>query len=313
MAEHAMGYRFVHDWFQLPDGFPLGNCHGLAVDGRGHVFLLQQNGNPSYPAVLEFSSEGRYLGGWGNSFARGGHGLLLTRSREEEHLWVVDSETRVVVRCQLDGTELQRLPVPAHPIYASGTAYLPTDVAVAPDGRIFVSDGYGGFLIHVYAPDGSWITSFGGPGTGPGQFNCPHGLAIDAGGSEPRLVVADRRNIRLQLFDLAGNHQETITGRGLRYPCSVRFSGDAILIPDLFGALHIWDRNYQPRATPGLHPDMQPGVFPKHLDGFPNLPVAERTPGIFISPHTAVGDARGRIFIGEWILDGGRLTMLEPL
>ena len=84
MAEHAMGYRFVHDWFQLPDGFPLGNCHGLAVDGRGHVFLLQQNGNPSYPAVLEFSSEGRYLGGWGNSFARGGHGLLLTRSREEE-------------------------------------------------------------------------------------------------------------------------------------------------------------------------------------------------------------------------------------
>ena len=63
-------YRFIHDHFKLPAGFPLGDCHGLAVDKRDHVFLLQQNGDDKHPAVLEFDPQGNFVGGWGNRFAR---------------------------------------------------------------------------------------------------------------------------------------------------------------------------------------------------------------------------------------------------
>lgn len=308
----ASSYGFDHAWFRLPDGFPLGDCHGLAVDRRDHVFLLQQNGDTGRPALLEFAADGGFVRGWGNRFAPGAHGLLYDQRADGEFLWIVDHNLGAVVKCTLDGREVLELPRPRHPAYPGGNGYKPTDVAVAPDGDVYVTDGYGQSLIHRYAADGSYKQTIGWKGNGPGQFDCPHGICIDARGAEPVLLVADRANVRVQVLSLDGEHRQSIISHGLRYPCTVRVRGDLTLIPDLFGAVLVWDRDYRHVATVGAHPEMRPGEWPRHVAGYPNVPREDRIPGRFISPHGIAADSRGCILVGEWLRDGGRLTRLTP-
>ncbi len=305
-------YTFNHAPFQFPAGFPLGDCHGLAVDRRDHVYLLQQNGDEKHPALLEFDPAGRFVRGWGQRFARGAHGLALETRDGAEHLWIVDYELGAVVKHTLDGREVLALPRPVHAAYPNGEGYKPTDVALAPNGDIYVTDGYGQSLIHRYDAAGKHLQTIGWKGSKPGQFECPHGVCIDARGSEPVLLVADRANVRVQVLSLTGQHLRTITSRGLRYPCTLRVHGDLTLIPDLFGAVILWDRDYRHVATLGAHPDMRPGEWPKHVAGYPSVPREDRIDGRFISPHGIARDSKGRIFVGEWLRDGGRLTRLDP-
>ena len=306
-------YSFNHQWFQLPAGFPLGDCHGLAVDKRDHVFLLQQNGDDKHPAVLEFDAVGKFVKGWGNRFAKGAHGLAYDQRGGEEFLYIVDYDSAdAVVKCTLDGKELQTFKKPVHAAYPGGNNYRPTDVAVAPNGDVYVTDGYGQSLIHRYTADGKHVQTIGWKGNGPGQFDCPHGICIDSRGKEPVLLVADRANVRVQVLSLTGEHQQTIISRGLRYPCTVRVHGDVTIIPDLFGAVLVWDKEYKHVATLGAHPDMRPGQWPGHVAGYPNVPREDRLDGRFISPHGIARNSKGVIFVAEWLRDGGRLTALIP-
>lgn len=306
-------YSFNHKWFQLPAGFPLGDCHGLAVDKRDHVFLLQQNGDDKHPAVLEFDAVGKFVKGWGNRFAKGAHGLAYDARGGEEFLYIVDYDSAdAVVKCTLDGKELQTFKKPIHAAYPGGNNYRPTDVAVAPNGDVYVTDGYGQSLIHRYTADGKHVQTIGWKGNGPGQFDCPHGICIDSRGKEPVLLVADRANVRVQVLSLTGEHRQTIISRGLRYPCTLRVHGDVTIIPDLFGAVLVWDKEYKHVATVGAHPDMRPGQWPSHVAGYPNVPREDRLDGRFISPHGIARNSKGVIFVGEWLRDGGRLTALIP-
>jgi hypothetical protein len=309
---HTATYAFDHTWFHLPDGFPLGDCHGLAVDQRDHVYVLQQNGDERHPALLEFDTTGTCVRGWGHRFATGAHGLTYDKRDGQEFLYIVDHTRATVVKCTLDGQELLELARPVHPAYTAGTPYKPTDAAIAPNGDIYVTDGYGQSIIHRYDAAGRYVQTIGWKGNGPGQFDCPHGICIDTRGTEPVLLVADRANIRIQVLSLHGEHRQSLISRGLRYPCTVRTRGDLTLIPDLFGAVLVWDRAYRHVATLGAHPDMRPGEWPRHVAGYPNVPREDRLDGRFISPHGIASDSHGNILVGEWLRDGGRLTRLSP-
>lgn len=305
-------YTFDHQWFKLPSGFPLGDCHALAVDRRDHVFLFQLNGDTTQPAVLEFNATGQFVKGWGQRFAKGAHGMAYDLRDGQEFLYLVDYELREVVKCTLDGQELLKLAPPKHAAYPDGDGYKPTDIAIAPNGDIYVTDGYGASLIHRYDAKGAYVQTIGWKGKGKGQFECPHGIAIDTRGAEPVLLVADRANVRVQVLSLTGEHKQTIISRGLRYPCTLRVSGDLTLIPDLFGAVLIWDKEYKHVATLGAHPDMRPGQWPSHVAGYPSVPREDRIEGRFISPHGIARNSKGVIFVSEWLRDGGRLTALIP-
>jgi sugar lactone lactonase YvrE len=89
--------------------------------------------------------------------------------------------------------------------HGGGPFNLPTDIAFAPDGTMFMSDGYGNARVHKFSPEAAYLYSWGEPGTAPGQFNLPHGLWFDRRG---RLLVADRENDRVQLFDQDGKFLE---------------------------------------------------------------------------------------------------------
>ena len=90
--------------------------------------------------------------------------------------------------------------------------YNPTNVAIAPNGDIYVADGYGSYFVNQYTSKAEYIRSFGGRGSEPGKLAEPHGIWVDTRGASPILVVADRRNNRLQRFTMDGKHVDFITG-----------------------------------------------------------------------------------------------------
>ena len=119
--------------------------------------------------------------------------------------------------------------------------YNPTNVAIAPNGDIYVGDGYGSYYVNQYNSKGEYIRTFGGRGSEAGQLAEPHGIWMDTRGASPILVVADRRNNRLQRFTLDGAHVDFVPG--FRLPCHFDERKGNVVVPDLHGRVTLIDRN----------------------------------------------------------------------
>src|SRR5207245_554273 len=109
----------------------------------------------------------------------------------------------------------------------------PTDLAIAPNGDIYVAEGYGGNMVHQFDRNGKFIRTIGRPGKAPGEFNTPHGIWIDTRKGEPEVYVADRTNGRVQVFTLNGTLKRTIADGIVRNPCCFHPYKGKMFIPDL--------------------------------------------------------------------------------
>lgn len=302
-------YELVDNWAQVPAGVQLGYTHWVVCDQQDHVHVFNQ----SKDAVAVFDQDGKFLRSWGAEFAKGAHGMFYTVEQGKEFLYLVDYEIPVVAKYTLDGKEVFRLKTPPHEAYAQG-GYKPTHVCVSPvNGDIYTFDGYGKNLVHRYDAKGAYLNSFGGEGDQPGQMRCPHGgCIVQRPGKAPELYVADRANVRVQVFTPEGKHVRFITGEGLQYPCNVYTAHGDVYIPDLFGCVIIWGPDDKLVAKLGANPDIpEVGGWPK-LAGYPNLPKEQRIPGRFISPHGLGIDSKKDLYVVEWISDG-RITKLKKL
>jgi hypothetical protein len=198
---------------------------------------------------------------------------------------------------------LTTIPYPkASGIYAKEAEFNPTAVAVAPNGELFVADGYGKSWVHQFDRDGNWVRAFGGPGSEPGKLNCPHGLWLDRRGKEPVLLVADRENHRLQRFDLQGRFLSVVAVE-LRRPCGMHEAGGELVIADLAGRVTLLDRDDRLLAHLGDNPD------PK-LRAQNGVPRERWRDGEFISPHSARVAQDGDLYVMDW-LALGRVTRLR--
>jgi hypothetical protein len=190
-------------------------------------------------------------------------------------------------------------------------AFMPTNYAFLPDGGFFLADGYGSYRIHRYDKDGNWVSMFGEPGTGPGQFNTPHGLWLDARpGREPSLVVCDRANKRLQWFTLEGQHLKTLDGFIL--PADIDTFGDVMLVPDLSARVTLLGKDDNVIVHLGEDPAWRVQVTKdgNKLRGQPNGD--GWVSGRFLHPHDACFDKDGNIFVAEWV-NTGRVTKLKKV
>lgn len=302
---HAMGagehvYEWVTDWAKLPAGIAFGYTHGVAQDSQGRIYIHNQ----SKDAMAVFDTDGKFIKSWGEDFAAGAHGLTLSKEGSDEFLYLADVSRNIVVKTTLDGEVVWSLDYPKEAeVYPEGKGYKPTNVAIAPNGDFYIADGYGSSYIHQYNSKAEYIRTWGGKGSEPGQMSCPHGIWIDSRSGEPEIVVADRANVRLQYFTLDGEFKR-IVDKDLLYPCHFDIRGDDLLVPDLYGRVTIFDKNNNLLTHLGI----TPGV--KSIEGYPNLPHEQRHAGKFISPHSAMWDSEGNIFVVEWINDG-RVTKLK--
>jgi DNA-binding beta-propeller fold protein YncE len=301
----AHQYEVIHDWGQIPASHVLGNTHGVCVDSNGQVYVKHTVGQGAQceNAVIVFDGKGKFVRSWGKDFKGGAHGLHLSKEAEGEFLYLCDVNRHLVVKATLSGKEIWTAEFPAQSdLYNYADEYRPTNIAVAPNGTVFVADGYGKNYIHRYDTDGNYLSSFGGTGRGPGSLNCPHGLMVDSRGSTSRLLVADRGNRRLQYFTLEGQHLSFVNDE-LRAPCHFAERNGVLLIPDLESRVTLFDENNRLIAHLGDG---------GHYNGIRNRPREFFTPGKFVAPHSACFDNEGNIFVVEWV-EVGRITKLQRI
>ncbi|MDP6408306.1 MAG: hypothetical protein QGI46_02920, partial [Planctomycetota bacterium] len=183
-------FEWVHDWATLPEGVSFGNTHGCIVsDSSGRVYV----NTDTKRAVMVFEADGRLVDSWGEDLAGGLHGMCVVEEDGGEFLYLTHTARHIAAKATLGGEIPWTLGYPeASGLYDSADSYRPTSIAVAPDGGIFVADGYGKSWIHQYDAEREYLRSFAGPGPEPGRTRTPHGISIDLRGEEPLLVVSDR-------------------------------------------------------------------------------------------------------------------------
>ena len=166
-----------------------------------------------------FDRDGKFLSSWGAGLFKFPHAIRIVPENGEDRVWLCDEHHNQFYKFTTDGKLLQTIGekgkrsdtgVPESEwgsaaykqvTHGGGPFNLPTDIAFAPDGSMFITDGYGNARVHKFSKDAQYQFSWGEPGTAPGQFNLPHGVWIDRRG---RVLVADRENDRVQVFDQNG-------------------------------------------------------------------------------------------------------------
>lgn len=234
-GEQPYRYQLVEDWPQMPVDIPFVEAIGVSVDSADNVYVF----NRGEPAVFVFRPDGSFVETWGDAlrFHRP-HGITIA----DDLVYLTDDLGHRVVRCDLHGQQPQAIGPQGNASETgiegfdyrmitrrAGPYNLPTNVAVAEDGSIFVADGYGNAAVHVFTADGQYVRSWGAPGTKPGEFQVPHGICL---GERGRVFVADRENSRIQVFGASGK-LEAIWNDVVR-PCQVIYNGKgAYLVAEL--------------------------------------------------------------------------------
>ena len=190
-------YRVERPWRRLPGSMTPGQISQLAVDSRGMVYVFQRG----EPPVLIFAPSGALQGGLAEGRIADAHGIAIA---PDDRLLLVDRDAHQILMLTTDGEILATLGERHGPRMGAPFNH-PTDAAVAADGEIYVADGYGNSMVHRFSADGRHLQSFGRPGTGPGEFTTPHAIWVDRSN---RVLVADRENDRIQLFDRDGRYLE---------------------------------------------------------------------------------------------------------
>jgi hypothetical protein len=302
----------IHDWGALPAQIKYGNTHGVCEDSQGRIYVhhtVNEN-SESHDSMVVFDADGKFIKSWGSEFRGGAHGLHINREGSDEFLYLCDTERAIVEKTTLSGEEVWTIGYPSEShAYKPGAdgklpKYSPTNLAIGPNGDVYVGDGYGSSYVNQYNAKGEYIRTFGGPGDGPGQLSCPHGIALDDRGPEPRLLVADRKNNRLQYFALDGEHIDFVSGTTL--PCHFDFfpNGD-VVIPDLGARVTLLDKNNRVIAHLGDDSGSSWKTTRK-------MSREHFTPGKFVCPHGACFDHEGNIFVVEWV-EVGRVTKLRKV
>ena len=190
-------YRVERPWGRLPEDLTPGLISQLAVDSQGAVYVFQRG----EPPVLAFEASGAFRGGLFAGRIADPHGIAISG---DDRLLLVDRDAHQVLIATTAG-EVLATRGERHRPRSNAPFNHPAAAAKASDGEIYVADGYGNSQVHRFAADGRHLMSFGRPGGGPGEFTTPHAVWVDL---QDRVLVADRENDRVQLFDRAGGYLE---------------------------------------------------------------------------------------------------------
>ncbi len=193
-------YRVDPTWPKRPAGVEWGQTPGVAVDAKDQVWVFTR----ADPPVQVYDTRGNYLRGWGTDIvAHTEKGITSHHIKIDPQgmVWLADTGQHVVMQLTPDGKLLKTLGTPYQPGCDESHFNKPTDMAITPAGDVYVSDGYVNSRVVHFDAEGKFVKAWGRRGTGPGEFNLVHAIAVDSHG---RLFVADRNNARVQVFDAQG-------------------------------------------------------------------------------------------------------------
>ena len=286
MGSGAYQYEFVDGWGKLPDGWLYGEVAAVGVDSKDNVYVFNRGAHP----MIVFDREGKFLRSWGEGIFHRAHGIHVG---PDDTLYCTDDGDHTVRLFTTMGKLLLEIGVPEKPSgYMSGLPFNRcTHTALSPEGDIYVSDGYGNSCVHKYSPNGKRLFTWGGPGTGPGEFNIVHNMVTDDHGY---VYVADRENHRVQVFDGKGRYEGQ--WGNMHRPCGLcmtRGPEPVCFIGELGPAQRV---NMEV-------PNIGPRISIVTRKGELISRIGDRTSATnlskFIAPHGIAFDSRGDIYLGE--------------
>lgn len=292
----------VPGWGLRPSGeSALGPTHGsVVIDQEGNIYTSAQKG------VVVFSPAGTVIHSYLGENYSDIHDMEIREEEGEEFIYGARNNNAEGIKFNVHGGAIVlRLPFPEE----SGLhlkEFKPTAITVAPNGDIFLSNGYASNHIFKFDKSGKYLLHFGSMGNGLKEFNTAHGMTLDTRYDPPRLLICDRNHEpqgRLLHYDLDGNFiAEVVTGLGM--PTSVAIQGDFVSVPDLHGRLVILDKHNTIIAVLGNNPDPEKGM------NF-NIPQADWIEGIFSGTHGSYWDRDGNLYVQDWNMDGRIMKLVR--
>ncbi len=260
-------YQPVVGWPAVPADLVFGMVSAVATDSGDNVYVLHRGKRP----VVVFDRDGKFLRAWGDEQLSRPHGLRIDG---DGNLWITDIEAQQVIKFSPDGKPLMMLGKRGRAGDGPDHFNKPTDVAIAPSGDFYVSDGYGNSRVAKFTRDGKFASEWGKKGKGAGEFNLPHAIVRD---KEGRLLVADRENKRVQIFDANGKYITQWRETGAPY--GLFLAGDRLLVADgLADWILVLDRMGKPIGRWGAK---------------------GKSPGQFDLPHALCVDSKGAVYVAE--------------
>ena len=325
MGSGAHTYEATHDWGVLPPQIKWGNTHGVVEDAQGHIYVHHtvHATSDSADTMVVFDGKGKFVRSWGKEFRGVAHGLQLRKEGRDEFLYLTVNAANpkmtpqpemqaVVVKTTLKGEIVWKIQGPPDiDGYKPGAGRRAE--ALQPDQRRDRAERRRlrrrrlRLVLHqpVQRARPSTSARSAARGSEPGKLAEPHGIWIDTRGGSPILVVADRRNNRLQRFTLDGKHVDFVPG--FRLPC--HFDEHKGLVVD--------SRSARPRHADGQDTTRSSRISATRTPRTGTTRCAREPrdkfiPGQFICPHGACFDHDGNIFVVEWV-EVGRVTKLRKV
>jgi DNA-binding beta-propeller fold protein YncE len=293
-------YQADSDWAQWPADWQVSEVTAVATDSRDRVFVFNRGDHP----VAIFAPDGKLLSSWGAGLFVRPHGIWIG---PDDAVYLTDDLDHTVHKFTPEGERLWTLGTSGQPSDTGATSvdyrtirqagppfHFPTNLVPAPSGELYISDGYGNARIHKFSADGQLLLSWGEPGSGPGQFGVPHGIAVDASGM---VYVADRENSRLQLFSPDGIF--LAEWKDVARPCDLAI--------DAAGRVYVAELGYRAGMWPGTvppHPGATGGrvsIFDSSGRLLSRFGGGENPsePGDFFAPHDIWLDSQGSLYVSE--------------
>jgi hypothetical protein len=303
-------YQLVPNFLGTPPGkATIGNSHGeIAVDSAGLIYVSVQEKDAG---IQVYGKDGKFLKALPLPMSL--HGFVIRKSAEGEFLYGAVLGEQRFLKAKLDGTVVMEIKPDAFPADKgvakdkkgkAGNALKLTSCDVAPNGDIYIVDGYGKSWVFVFGADGKFKSVFGGPTQvvdGKGFANT-HKVFVDTRFSPARLLCLDRGNNRMFHVDLDGTNPRMIADKGLRNPSSASFHGDLMCVAEIAGRVSVWNKDGQMLAELGANDrvaeDKAKGI--KKETNTPGVKPADWREGVVTSPHGITFDNDGNILETEW-------------
>ncbi len=322
LGEGSAQFKLDNAWGKLPQGMKYGLGCAIVVDKQDRVIVTSRS---TSPCVAIFDKDGKLLETWGKDFAKGvgyqseaqvqatAHGLYLAEENGTEYLYWTENVARAKGADgkvgKAYGARIYKTDMRGKVLYTLGHVdkeddtnqkldlVNPTDVAVAPNGDIYIVDGYGSQKVHRFSKDFKKLKTIGGPGKDHGKFSTCHGVWVSTLKKEPEVYIADRANNRLEVYSLELEYKRTVPD--FRMPCCFYQQGGRLYVPELGARVSVLDENDKLVARLG---DGQ-GISDADI---------EKNPGKFSKPHALTLDSKGNLFVLEW-LPWGRVRKFSPV
>lgn len=301
-------YKVNKEWgVQNIKKYPVMDCHEMVQDKQGRLLLYT---NHIKNNMIIYDRSGKVLNTWTLGL-EGAHGLTLSDEGGEEFLYLSNTTDHTVVKTDLKGNKLLELKYPKETgKYESEDKYLPTEIAIGPNGDIYVADGYGQNFIMQYSQKGELIRYWGGNGDGDEEFDCCHGVTLDnRDKTNPTLLITSRSKQEFKRFSLDGKHLETIKLPGC-WICRPVIKSDylyfAVIVTKSWGTydgcVAVLDKNNRVVSLPGAS-------TPIYNDGVLEEPMYDDFS--FLNPHDVCIDNDENIIVPQWSSGRTYPVMLE--